>query len=110
MASGCQPCIEWHFNAPAVSHAAGVWQRLIRSVRKILIALSADRRLFGMLSVYDLWTNFKHLEAILNSSLLTPVSTDPDDLRVLTPMGLLNGCIEAPLSPGSFAHPDGLRA
>ena len=25
-------------------------------------------------------------------------------------MGLLNGCLEPPLSPGSFAHPDGLRA
>ena len=25
-------------------------------------------------------------------------------------MGLLNGYIESPLSPGSFAHPDGLRA
>ena len=31
-------------------------------------------------------------------------------MRALTPMGLLNGNIEPPLSPGSFTHPDGLRA
>ena len=102
--------IEWHFNAPAASHTGGVWERLIRCVRKILTALSADRRLFRVPSDYDLWTNFKRVEAILNSRPLTLVSAGPNDLCVLTPMGLLNGCIEPPLSPGSFAHPDGLRA
>ena len=38
--------IEWHFNAPASSHAGGVWERLIRSVRKVLTALADDRHLF----------------------------------------------------------------
>ena len=76
--------IEWHFNAPAASHAAGVWERLIRSVRKILTALFADRWLFRVLSDYDLWTNFKDVEAILNSRPLTPVNADPNDLCVLT--------------------------
>ena len=102
--------IEWHFNAPASSHAGGVWERLIRSVRKVLTALADDRHLFRTPSDYDLWTNFKHVKAILNNRPLTPVSADPDDMRALTPMGLLNGNIEPPLSPGSFAHPDGLRA
>ena len=97
-----------HFNAPAASHAGGVWERLIRNVCEILTAWSVDRRLFRVPSDYDLWTIFKLVEAILNSHPLIPVSADPDDVRVLTPMDLLNGCIEAPLSPGSFAHPDGL--
>ena len=70
--------------------------------------MSADRRLFRVPSDYDLWTNFKHVKTILNSRPLTPVSADPDDMRVLTSMSLLNGCIEPPLSPGSFAHLDGL--
>ena len=50
-------------------HAGGVWKRLlIRNVRGILTALSADRRLFRVPSDYDLWTNFKHVEAILKPS------------------------------------------
>ena len=101
--------IEWHFIAPAASHAGGVWERLIRSVREILTAWSIDRRLFRVSSDYDLWTIFKHVEAILNSHPLIPVSADSDDVRVLTPMDLLNRCIEAPLSAGSLAHGDGLR-
>ena len=101
--------IRWHFIAPAASHAGGVLERLILNVCEILTAWSVDRRLFRVPSDYDLWTNFKHLEAILNSHTLIPVSADPDDVRVLTPMGLLNGCIDAPLSPGSLAHCDGLR-
>ena len=78
--------IEWHFNAPASSHAGGVWERLIRSVRKVLTALADDRHLFRTPSDYGLWTNFIHVEAILNNRPLTPVSADPDDIRALTPM------------------------
>ena len=32
--------ITWHFNPPLVSHAGGVWQSIIRSVRRILTALT----------------------------------------------------------------------
>ena len=31
--------VEWHFNPPAASHAGGVWERMIRSIRKILRSL-----------------------------------------------------------------------
>ena len=53
---------------------------------KILTTVSADRRLFRVPSDYDLWTNFKHVKTILNSLPLTPVSADPDDMRVLIPL------------------------
>ncbi|XP_068243759.1 uncharacterized protein [Palaemon carinicauda] len=29
--------LEWHFNLPAASHMGGVWERLIRTLRKVLV-------------------------------------------------------------------------
>ena len=34
--------IVWNFNPPAGSHQGGVWERVIRSVRKVLYGLVAD--------------------------------------------------------------------
>ena len=34
-----QDGIKWSFNTPAASHQGGVWERLIRSVRRILISV-----------------------------------------------------------------------
>ena len=36
--------IEWKFNPPAASHQGGVWERLIRSIRRILHSLIGERR------------------------------------------------------------------
>ena len=52
----------------------------------------------------------KEVELILNCRPLTRVSTDPDDFRALTPMTLLNGCIEPGLPMDVFVNSDGLRA
>lgn len=39
-----QRSISWHFNAPLASHTGGVWERLIRSVRKILRAIFLENK------------------------------------------------------------------
>ena len=77
--------IEWHFNKPAASHAGGVWERMIRSIRKIL------RSLLGNQLVNDetLLTVLTEVEKILNGRPLTQLTDDPKDLNPLTPSQLL---------------------
>ena len=77
--------IEWHFNPPAASHAGGVWERMIRSIRKIL------RSILGNQLVNDetLLTVITEVEKILNDRPLTRVTNDPNDLDPLTPSQLL---------------------
>ena len=71
----------WVFNPPAASHICGIWERMIRSVRKILNALLKNQ------SPNDegLSTLMCEVEAILNSRPLTNVSDDPNDLKTLSP-------------------------
>ena len=75
--------IRWEFNPPYASHTGGVWERLIRSVRKILDALLTQQ------TVTDegLATVMVEVES-MNSRPLTPV-LDPDGEEPLTPNQLL---------------------
>ena len=41
----CQPGVRWQFNPPLKNHMGGIWERVIRSVRKILFALLSQQRL-----------------------------------------------------------------
>jgi len=34
---------QWSFNAPTASHMGGVWERMIRSIRRVLSSLTNDR-------------------------------------------------------------------
>ncbi|XP_028517549.1 uncharacterized protein LOC110247780 [Exaiptasia diaphana] len=80
-----QKNVQWYFNPPKASHMGGVWERVIRSIRKIM------RAILGSKVVTDevLRTTMSEVQAILNSRPLTPLSNDVKDMEVLTPNHLL---------------------
>ena len=80
--------IQWTFNPPNASHMGGAWERMIRSVRRILTALMTERTLDDD----QLHTFLLEAESILNSRPLTPITTDADGLEPLTPNHLLKLC------------------
>ncbi|MEM7284018.1 MAG: hypothetical protein AAF438_20615, partial [Pseudomonadota bacterium] len=95
--------ISWNFNTPAASHHGGVWERLIRSVRKVLHGVIGD----ALLTDETLTTWLAEVEAILNSRPLTSLSDDPDDAEPLTPNHLLLQLQGPVMPPGSFDRIDG---
>ena len=89
--------IKWTFNPPAGSHHGGVWERCIRTVRKVLRALTKEQ----VLDDEGLTTLMCEVEAIVNGRPITKVSDDPRDLEPLTPnhLLLLRGDLPFPLAP-----------
>ena len=77
--------VRWVFNPPAASHMGVIWERIIRSVRKVLNALLKNQ------SPNDegLSILMCEVKAILNSGPLRKVSDDPNDLQALSPNHLL---------------------
>ena len=90
------------FNPPTASHMGGVWERVIRSVRKILRALLGEQ----IVSDESLRTLMTEVQGILNSRALTPVSSDPRDLEPITPNHLLLLRSNPNLLPGVFSKED----
>lgn len=97
-----QQGIQWIFNPPTGSHHGGVWERLIKSVKKIL---NATLKL-QTLDEEGLHTLLCEAEAIINSRPITKASSDPKDLEVLTPNHLLLLKTKPSLSPGLFDKQD----
>lgn len=77
---------EWHFNPPGAPHFGGLWEAAVRSTKRLLICV------IGVYSfTYEEFTTVLiRIEVVLNSQLLTPVSTDPQDLECLTPVHFLS--------------------
>jgi hypothetical protein len=97
--------IEWVFNPPAASHFGGIWERQIRTVRKVLSSLSRE---FGdKLDEESFRTLMCEVESIVNSRPITTVSSDPNDLDALTPSHILimKSSIVLP-PPGIFQQAD----
>lgn len=81
---------QWHFNPPASPNFGGLWEAAVKSYNQHL------KRVIGsqILTFEEISTLTSRIEAILNSQPLTPQSSDPHDLCLLTPGHFL---IEAPL-------------
>lgn len=97
---------EFVFNAPSASHAGGVWERQIRTVRNVLNATLALCP--GRLDDASLRTLFYEAMAIVNSRPLTVDGiNDPNSLEPLTPNHLIMMKSDVALPPpGKFVKQD----
>lgn len=77
--------IAWEFNPPHASHMGGVWERQIRTVRKVLQAIIGEQ----VVDEERLHTLFCEVEAIVNGRPITPTSNNIDDIEALTPLHIL---------------------
>ena len=80
--------VTFKMNPPSASHAGGVWERQIRTVRIVLTALLDGNA--GVLDGETFQTLICEAEAIVNSRLLTLDNlSDPDSLAPLMPNHIL---------------------
>ena len=73
--------INLRFNPLSAPHQGGIWERLVRSFKRILYTILGT----GHLTDEVLSKTFCLVEHALNSRPLTPVSADPSGLGALTP-------------------------
>nr|XP_039261943.1 uncharacterized protein LOC120338077 [Styela clava] len=97
-----QKNIKWIFQTPASSHHGGVFERQIRTIRKIFNAICCEQ----VLTDESLRTLMCECENIVNGRPITTVSNDPKDLTPLSPNNLLLMKEEPMLPPGVFDPKD----
>ena len=104
------PCgIEWKHTPPLASHQGGIYEAIIRLVRKTMASMVADRHL-RTLTDEGLLTLFKEIECILNNRPLTRVATELGDVEALTPSMLLTGSVCPGLPNDVFLTSDSMRS
>ncbi|XP_057379661.1 uncharacterized protein LOC130701900 [Daphnia carinata] len=92
----------WHFNPPASPHFGGVWERMVRAAKHALQFVLGRQRLADEILV----TALTHVENILNSRKLTPLTEYPSDPECLTPNHLLLGRANPNVPPDVFSDQD----
>lgn len=73
--------IKWSFNPPYAPHFGGLWESGVKSFKTHLKRVVGDQ----ILTVEEFSTVLAQIEAVLNSRPLCPMSSDPNDLTVLSP-------------------------
>ena len=81
--------MKWWFNPPSAPHQGGIWEWLVRSVKRVLYTTLGTRRLTDEV----LNTTFCLVEYALNARHLTPVSANRSNLVSKTPNNFLLGNI-----------------
>ena len=79
--------IQWKYQPPSASHFGGVFEREIRSFRKVLNSILKEQP--KRLSDELLLTLLCEIESILNSRPLSEQSEDSNDFEAITPNHLL---------------------
>ena len=99
-----QKNIVWKCNPPGAPHFGGIWERLVQSCKKVMIAILDNRSLTDEV----LSTTMCVVEQTLNARPLTAVSDDPEDLTALTTNHFLLGRENenAPFMPSNERYHD----
>ena len=101
-----QKDVQWVFNPPSALHFGGVWERLIRTVRQVMVAVLG---LSPCLTDEILLTTFCEKENLVNSRPVTKCNDDVNDLGPLTPNHLLLMCTNESLPLGEVRDSDMYR-
>nr|XP_049463411.1 uncharacterized protein LOC120956042 [Anopheles coluzzii] len=99
MTEFCSPELKWTFNPPGAPHFGGCWERLVRSVKKVLGHLNLPRRPTDEV----LETALAEIELILNSRPLTYVPVDDATQQPLTPNQILLGTADGSKPPVAYS-------
>lgn len=100
---------QWDFSPPRSSHQNGICETMVKQTRRLIRAVQ-QKCCYRKFTDDEFLTYVKEVENIVNLRPMVPVSDDPSDFQVLSPMSLLSGCLEPTLPPGVFCKYDGYRA
>ena len=82
-----QKGIKWKFNPPSAPHHGGSWERLVRSVKRVLYDILGNRRVTEEV----LRTTLCLVEQSLNARPITAINSNQLDLEALTPNHFILG-------------------
>ncbi|UYV77097.1 hypothetical protein LAZ67_14003262 [Cordylochernes scorpioides] len=83
--------IQWIFIPPSAPWWGGFWERMVRTIKEMLIKMLGHRKL----KYVQLQTALCEIESIINNRPLTYVSEDDNDLKPLTPNEFLQNSPES---------------